>query len=104
MGDVMGLKQPKEKIYSAGMNAHQLQRVIKDSVLSDAAKQMLAEAIESFVLSAATLITVLPDAIELDCGMKDVDNVVIVKDEEEAQEAMDRAMGAEGPVPGDKIH
>ena len=103
MGNAVGFIQPKDEISSVATNTAQLDRVVKHGLLSDGDKQLILDAIEAYVVAAATLLVVLPDRLELDCKITDIDNVILAENVEEAQKLMDMEMGA-APKPEDKIH
>jgi len=103
MGDIVSFKQPKDKLYSVGTNTAQLDRVVKHGLLSDGNKQLILDAIEVSVTAIATLMVVLPDSLELDCKISDIDNVIVAENPEKAQKLMDVEMSA-APKPGDPIH
>ena len=103
MGDVMSVRQAKDKIHSVAVGLQQLDRVVKHGLIAKENKEMLLKAIEMSTIGLSTVLTLLPDDVELDCLISDMDNIILVENEEEAEKITSQDIGLT-PKLGENIH
>jgi len=106
MGQIVTLKQPKDRIYSLAVNLHQLRRVFnaaKEGQLT-VDKEELDNMLDETAGKLAVLLAIMPDELELVVDdIRELDNVIVASSMEDAQERIDN-MEHEMPPAGTKIH
>jgi len=103
MGDVINLEQPKNKLFSTAVWMQQLKRVIEHAEMDGDDRLDLLKTADSIAEQVATAISKLPDIVELDCPLSEIENVAYVNSEQEANLVMSQALGV-APKNGDMIH